>query len=205
MATQGGIGKFKWNGPALVAYSERQLKAGLEAVWIEFQRMTRKRASITNTGEVIKLKGKRKRRPTISIGLTAEKDKKGRSVIVRRRGKRFPIYIPGVGWRMSKFIRKHPDSIGNKTQITVYPHSSKPGESVRRRTGIGQKNIVGGRQGLRARVGYSPVARYMTFHEIGIRYPRGGKQKRPTLVPVLRRNHQRLAGLMRRAADRTKP
>jgi hypothetical protein len=167
--------------------------------------MARKRASITNTGETIKLKRKKRRRPKISLGLTAEKDKKGKTVIVQRRGVRFPIYIPGVGWRTSKFIRKNSKSIGNKTQITIYPHSSKPGESVRRRTGIGQKNIVGGRKGLRARVGYTAVAKYMTFHELGIRYPRGGKQKRPTLVPVLRRNHVRLAGIMRNAADRTKP
>ncbi len=205
MATQGGIGKFKWNGPALVAYNEKQLKAALEVVWIEFQRMTRKAAGITNTGQIIKLKGKGSPKRNVTLGLTAIKDKKGKSEIVKRRGRRFPIYVPGVGWRMSKFIMKKKQSIRNKTQITIYPNSSKPGESVRRRTGIGQKNIVGGRQGLRARVGYSPVARYMTFHEIGIRYPRGGKQKRPTLVPVLRRNHQRLAGLMRRAADRTKP
>ena len=181
---QGGIVKFKWNGPALIEYNHRQLEAALEVVWIEFQRMTRKRVGITNTGQVIKLKGSGKQK--------------------RKAGGRIPIYIPGVGWRMSKNKRKRA-GIPNRTQITIYPNSSKPGESVRRRTGIGQKNIVGGRKGVRARVGYTAAARYMTFHEVGIRYPRGGKQKRPTLVPTLRRNHQRLAGLMRRAADRTKP
>ncbi len=176
------IATFKWNGPAMVAYNEKQLKAALDAVWIEFQSMSRKRTGITNTGQVIKLKGSKRK---------------------RKAGSRVPIYIPGVGWRMSSNVRKRGGG-QNKTQITIYPNSSKPGESVRRRTGIGQKNIVGGRNGLRARVGYTAVARYMTFHEVGIRYPRG-KQKRPTLVPVLQRNRSRLAGVMRRAADRTKP
>jgi len=176
------VGTFKWNGPALVAYNQKQLEAGLTAVWIEFQRISRKMTGITNTGQVIKLKGSNRK---------------------RKAGSRVPIYIPGVGWRMSSKVRKRGGG-QNKTQITIYPNSSRPGESVRRRTGIGQKNIVGGRNGLRARVGYTAVARYMTFHELGIRYPRG-KQKRPTMVPALRRNHPRLASVMRRAADRTKP
>ncbi len=178
------ITKFKWNGPAFTAYTQKQLEAALEVVWIEFQRMARKRTGITNTGQVIKLKGSRQGK--------------------RKAGSRVPIYIPGVGWRMSKNVRTRAGK-SNKTQITIYPNSSKPGESVRRRTGIGQKNIVGGRQGMRARVGYTAVARYMTWHEVGIRYPRGGLQKRPTLVPAIKRNAARLSMLMRRAAEATKP
>lgn len=156
-----GITRFKWNGPALEAFNERQLQRGLDAAWIEFQRMCRKRAGIANTGKVIKKKGGQRR---------------------------------GAGGRF----------VGNKTQRTIYPNSSKPGESVRRRTGIGQKNIVGGRRGMRARVGYTAIARYMTFHELGIRYS-SGIQQRPTIIPTLSRNRDRLARIMARAAQRTKP
>lgn len=179
------VTKFEWNGPALVAYNEKQLKAGLKATSVAFQKIVRKRASITNKGVVIKLKRKK--------GTTT----------TRKAGTRIPIYIPGVGWRMSKNVRKRRGK-ANKTQITIYPNSSKPGEAVRRRTGIGQKNIVQGTQGMRARVGYTKNARYMTFHELGIKYPRG-VQKRPLMVPALRDSHPQLANIMRLTADRTKP
>ena len=174
---------FKWRGDAFKQFTERQLMAGLDVVWVAFQRMTRKRTGITNTGQVIKLKGSKRK---------------------RKAGSRVPIYVPGMGWRMSSNVRKRGGG-QNKTQITIYPNSSKPGQSVRRRTGIGQKNIVGGRHRLRARVGYSPVARYMIRHELGIRYPRGGFQKRPTMEPTLKRNARRLSQLMDRAAQRTRP
>lgn len=179
------VSEFKWNGPALIAYNEKQLKAALNAVRTTFQIIVRKRASKINKGRVIKLKRKR-----------------GKSTF-RKAGSRIPIYIPGVGWRMSKNVRKR-GGIANKTQITVYPNSSKPGEPVRRRTGIGQKNIVSGVRGMRARVGYTKNARYMTFHELGIKYP-SGRQRRPLMVPALRDSHPQLANTMRKAADRTKP
>lgn len=89
---------------------------------------------------------------------------------------------------------KRPRKGGAKTQRTVYPHSSKPGESPRRRTGFGHKNIVWGysKQRKAGRVGYTRNARYMTFHELGIRYKRVGFQQRPTIVPALRDNARRL-------------
>jgi hypothetical protein len=179
------LSEFKWNGPALVAYNEKQLKAALKAVAITFQKIVRKRAGIINKRQIIKLKRK-----------------KGKSTL-RKAGSRIPIYIPGVGWRMSKNVRKRGGK-ANKTQITIYPHSSRPGEPVRRRTGVGQKNIVQGVEGLRARVGYTKNARYMTMHELGIKYPKG-KQRRPLMVPALRDTHPQLANVMRAAADRTKP
>jgi hypothetical protein len=94
---------------------------------------------------------------------------------------------------------------GNKTSRTVYPNSSKPGESPRRRTGFGQKNIVRGMNAQRpaARVGYTRLIRYMTFHELGIRYSRG-IQQRPTLVPAFRNNIHRLSTIARIAAQRTR-
>lgn len=175
------------NAKGLEQYNNRQLQAGLEAVWVAFQKIVRKRAGLINTGKVIKL--------------NPDKDQEGGKK--KAKGSRIPIYIPGVGWRMSKKTRKR-GGITNKTQITVYPNSSKPGEPVRRRTGIGQKNIVGGRRGFRARVGYTKNARYMTFHELGIKYPRG-TQRRPLIVPALRDSAKRLNNIMRIAAQRTKP
>lgn len=93
---------------------------------------------------------------------------------------------------------------GNKTQRTIYPFSSKgsptpPGESPRRRTGFGQKNIVYGfsRQLMQGRVGYTRAARYMTFHELGIRYGRRGLQYRQTILPALRDNLARLRAIFK--------
>lgn len=89
----------------------------------------------------------------------------------------------------------------NATQRTIYPSPSQPGESPRRRTGFGQKNIVGGfsRVLMAFRVGYSRLARYMTFHELGIRYSRKGLQQRATIVPAMRENLGRLGAIFRRA------
>ena len=100
--------------------------------------------------------------------------------------------------------RKRDTSRGSKgSQYTVYPHSSKPGEPVRRRSGFGQKNIAAGvdRAKQAGRVGYTKNARYMMFHELGIRY-RGGLQKRPTLVPAVTKNRGRLAKIGAFAAQR---
>ena len=92
---------------------------------------------------------------------------------------------------------------GNKETRTTYPNSSKPPESPRRRTGFGQKNIVMGVDPAQqvARVGYTRAARYMTFHELGIRYAKVGFQQRPTLVPAARDNRARLTAVFRRASQ----
>jgi hypothetical protein len=97
---------------------------------------------------------------------------------------------------------KRPRKGGAKTQRTVYPHSSRPGESPRRRTGFGHKNIVQGYNAAQqdGRVGYTRNARYMTFHELGIRYKRVGFQQRPTIVPAIRENHRRMMIAGRNAA-----
>ena len=92
----------------------------------------------------------------------------------------------------------------NATQRTVYPSPSQPEESPRRRTGFGQKNIVMNSLSIGGlpvvRVGYSRLARYMTFHELGIRYSRKGLQRRPTIMPALNENRRRLEAIALRAA-----
>lgn len=182
----GALAGFTWNGPALVAFNEKQLKAALDAVRIAFQRKVRLRASIVNTAQVIKLKRK-----------------KGKKTL-RKAGSRIPIYIPGLGWRMSKNVRGG-GGVANKTQITIYPNSSRPGEPVRFRTGFGQKNIVSGTKDMTARVGYTKNARYMTFHELGIRYPTSGFQRRPLMIPTLRDERKDLIKIMAKRARETKP
>ena len=47
--SNGGIAKFKWNGPALVAYNEKQLKVALDKAWEFFQDKVRKATSRVNT------------------------------------------------------------------------------------------------------------------------------------------------------------
>ncbi len=96
---------------------------------------------------------------------------------------------------------------GNETQRTIYPNSSLPDESPRRRTGFGHKNIVQGYSKSRnvGRVGYTRAARYMTFHELGIRYKRVGRQQRPTIVPAIRDNLDRLKAIGRNAMRRVPP
>ena len=70
---------------------------------------------------------------------------------------------------------------------TVYPNPSKPGEAPRVRRGIGQESIRWGFDDheLASRVGFTRIARYMLFHELGINYSRVGFQRRPTIVPTL--------------------
>jgi hypothetical protein len=197
VASSQGIARIKWNDEAFKHYTERQLAAGIKAVVVMFQKTVRDRASLLNTGQTIKLKRKKR------------KKKGGRlisgvpPVMPRKAGSRIPIYIPGVGWRMSKKRRRRA-GIANVSQITIYPNSSKPGEAVRFRTGFGHKNIVGGWQKHRGRVGYTRNARYMTWHELGIRYPRG-TQQRPLIIPALRDSIRQLAREMERAARSVKP
>jgi len=93
-----------------------------------------------------------------------------------------------------------PRAGGNATSRTISPYPSYPGEPPRARTGFGRSNIVGGRNGLIVRVGYTRAARYMTFHELGIRYTKAGFQQRPLLVPAVENNVQRLRGIFERAA-----
>jgi hypothetical protein len=179
-----GVPKLEWNGEELKRFTERQLKKGLDLAAVTLQKIARDMAGKSNPGQVIKLKGKGKREV--------------------KAGTRIPIYIPGVGWRLSKKRRKHGGK-PNRTQITVYPHSSKPGQPVKRRSGHGQKNIVWGRRGLVARVGYRTAAQYMIFHELGINYPRGGHQKRPTMVPAIMDNKRKVFDAIKRGAQSVKP
>ena len=111
----------------------------------------------------------------------------------------------GVTVRFSKQLRKRRkgSKFLNKTQRTIYPDPSKPDESPKRRTGFGHKNIVWGysRTLRAARVGYTRAARYMTFHELGIRYKRRGLEQRPTIVPSLKDNRQRILAVGKRASN----
>jgi hypothetical protein len=83
---------------------------------------------------------------------------------------------------------------GSGKQRTVYENSSKPNEPPRVRTGFGRKNIVQGfsKQLMASRVGYTRAARYMTFHELGIRYTKAGYQQRPTIIPSLRDHREKI-------------
>lgn len=102
--------------------------------------------------------------------------------------------------------RTRATSRGKKgSQYTTYPHSSRPGEAPRRRTGFGQKNIVWGfhKGKHEGRVGYTRNARYMAYHELGIRYRHQGFQRRPTIMPALRQNMRRLSQIMQRASGGT--
>jgi hypothetical protein len=174
-----GIAQLRWHGDQFKQYTAEAAAKGLNRVWVELQAIARKKASIQNIGTRVK------RRELDRVA--------ARQLGTRKRGL---LQIEG-GWFW--FDR----DVDQKTQVTVYARSSLPGESPRRRTGFGQKNIVGGRDGLVARVGYTRAARYMTFHELGIRYPthgrnkgRGRIQRRPTIVPALKDNIARLRSLM---------
>ena len=110
--------------------------------------------------------------------------------------------IPNPG---KKKKRRRGSRSGRKgTQYTEYPHSSKPNESPRMRTGFGRRNIVwnADRAAMVARVGYTRNARYMIYHELGITYRRAGWQQRPTIVPALEENRKRLTDMFERAATR---
>jgi hypothetical protein len=86
------------------------------------------------------------------------------------------------------------DKFRNKTQRTVYPNPAPPGHAPHRRTGFGRLNIVQGfsRALMASRVGYTRLARYMTFHELGIRYTKVGEQQRPTIMPALRNQRSQI-------------
>lgn len=101
---------------------------------------------------------------------------------------------------------QRPRKGGATTQRTIYPNSSKPGESPKRRTGVGHKSIVQGYSPQRqeGRVGYTRLGRHMTFHELGIKYSRVGLQQRPTIVPAWKRNQPRIFGVARNAALRVR-
>lgn len=211
--------KLKWNGAQFKHYIGRKADAFLQAVGTEHLRISQQMASRPNTGQRIKLKGRSMERGVarttrrLRLGESVtERTMRGRKERVqrlrgmskrRKAGSRIPIYIPGVGWRLSKKRRKH-SLTSSPTQITVYPHSSRPGEPVKVRSGFGRKNIVGGynRQRKAWRTGYSANARYMTFHEVGIRYPRAGFQQRPTVVPAVQNNQTRLVQVGKAAAER---
>ena len=91
------------------------------------------------------------------------------------------------------------------SQYTTYPHSSKPGETPRKRTGHGQANVVWGFdvRKIAARVGHRRLAMYMIFHALGIRYSRVGVQQRPTVLLAYRENESQLFAIMKRVAQRT--
>lgn len=112
--------------------------------------------------------------------------------------------VPNTGVTQKVLL---PDQSHNKTTRTIYPNSSKPGEPPRRRTGQGQKGIVGGtsEDGLSWRTGYTRAVRYMAFHELGIRYAKVGLQQRPTVMPALTNNINRLEEIARRVMQATRP
>ncbi len=150
--------KFRWNGAALLQFTEEAMMAGVIAAAAEHQNISRKKVSKQN-----------------------QPVKKKRVRDTRKQG----------GGKIG-------------SQYTIHPNSSKPGESVRRRFGHGMAGIVRGsdRKRLSARVGYTRNVRYMTFHELGIRYAKKGLQKRATLVPAVADNLDRLGGIAVRAAKR---
>ena len=121
--------------------------------------------------------------------------------------------IPNPGVKKKRMRRKSHLAVGafgahvvqeRRTSYTTYPTPSKPGESPRMRTGFGRRNIVwsASRKRMHARVGYTRNARYMIYHELGIRYRKVGFQKRAKIVPALRENEQRLAAIFGRVATR---
>jgi len=121
--------------------------------------------------------------------------------------------VPNPGVRMKRTRDTTAQGGGPKgSQYTVYPYSSRGavppsyGEPPRARTGFGRKNIVGGfNPSLMAwRTGYTRSGRYMTYHELGIRYPRRGTERRATVVPALELNERRLVAIGKNAADRTR-
>jgi len=176
--------KLKWNGDKYLKLVGKKMDAFLKAAGTRSVQIAKANVSDPNTGQVIKLKGSTRKRPA---------------------GSRVPIFIPGVGWRLSKNRRKVGNA-QNKTQITIYPNSSKPEQAVKMRTGFGRDNIIGGynKQRKAWRTGYRKAARYMIGHEVGIRYPRAGLQKRPAVVPAVKNNEKHLAFVGRAAAERIK-
>ncbi len=99
--------------------------------------------------------------------------------------------------------RRRNEKAKNRTQRTIYPHPSKPGEPPRKRTGFGRRNIVQGynRQRKQGRVGYTRAAIYMAYHEVGIRYSRG-RQQRPTIMPIVHNKHAKLVAFGKASVQR---
>lgn len=179
---------------ALVA---QQIQAGLRAVAIEAQRIARQMASVPNTGR--RLQTQDVRRQAIQAYLNGDlKSLSGGLLTVTGTHKNRKTKTTETFSTRIMYSAKA--SLLQKT-MTVYPYPSKPGEPPRRRTGYGQKNILKEIQRGVARVGFSRNARYMSFHEVGIEYKRGKKQRRPTLVPMLRNNRSRLRQLFIAAAS----
>jgi len=210
--------KIKWNGQQFKGWVDKKIHAFLRAAGKAHLIECKKAVNVANTGQRIKLKSRRteqsvakatRKKRLEGISGKAELTRRGRVGKLRgtygrrKAGSRVPIYIPGVGWRLSKRRRKR-TLTQSQHQITVYPNSSKPGQSVRKRTGVGRDHVVGGysRQQKAWRTGYGRGARYMAMHEGGINYPRGGRQKRPTVVPVFRRNQEMILRVGRNTADR---
>lgn len=186
-----------WRGEELKEYAARQIQAGLRAVAIEAQRIAREMASVPNTGR--RLKTEDVRRQAIQAFLKGDlKSLSGGLLTVT--GTRKDRKTKTTETFSARIMYSAKKSLLQKT-MTVYPYPSKPGEPPRRRTGFGQRNILKEVQPGEARVGFSRNARYMSFHEAGIRYKRAGMQRRPTLVPMLRNNQSRLRQLFINAAN----
>jgi hypothetical protein len=188
---------------------------GIIAAALKLHTIARKKASVVNRGKKIKFEvddaGKAIRKKKVK-----KPKKKGKR---KDRGQRndSPLtgdddllepeersgFRPGGGGGGGRL--KKPKKKRKFRSRTVYKNSSRPPESPRRRTGFGQKNIVFGfdRSKKQARVGYTRAARYMTFHELGIRYSKVGLQRRPTIVPALADNLLVLRRVYTKAALRS--
>lgn len=107
---------------------------------------------------------------------------------------------PNTGEVIKFKTKRLGEKVRNKTQRTVYRDPAPPNvdHAPHKRTGFGREQIVQGFSAMLmvSRVGYTRPGRYMTFHEVGIRYAKRGFQQRPTIVPTLR-THQ---GQIRRVA-----
>lgn len=139
------------------------------------------------------------------------------AVRLRWRGKEFTRFTEDKMFRgiveatneLKRIARKNASVVNTgqprpRSGKTYYPNSSRPGEPPRMRTGHGQRGIASGtnRARIAGRVGYTPNVRYMAMHEVGINYRRAGLQKRPTILPSVRDNRERLAAVFRRGATR---
>lgn len=187
----------KWHGEEMQEWIDDAAFAGIQAVGLKLQAIARKKASVVN-------RGTKKRFEVDDAGkrVYKKKDKKKPASKRKKSGGKTETPLSDDDLLLEPEERagyKHRGGGGGSRKPrkkkkyrtrTVYKNSSKPGESPRRRTGFGQKNIVFGhdRKKLQARVGYTRAARYMIFHELGIRYSKVGLQKRPTIVPALADN-----------------
>jgi len=126
--------------------------------------------------------------------------------------RRIDRYLSAVGGELHRLSQIAASKVNTGVRVrrkrghgsyTKYPTPSRPGESPRMRRGIGKRNIVWGydKQLQEARVGYTAEARYMTFHELAIRYRKKGYQQRPTILPTKRTYRQHLIAFGRRAAE----